>query len=121
MMILLFIICIIWLFLIIVTNIDSETSKSKSDNYKYKNNKSSVDGIIFPIHIKYKMLERKDLPNSANYDNTYYSYIRNSPSYNCVIDNEDVTTVSMGQEIDLDIPQGEHIIYFESNVMRHKV
>lgn len=73
------------------------------------NNISSTEGIIYPIHIKYRnQLDEKDI---------YYK----TAMYNCILDNKNVATLSAGQETELNITQGEHIIYFEYKVLRIKI
>jgi len=111
----LMLLCIIVLFLIIKSNTNSKT---KTINFKQTNNSISSEGIIYPIHIKYKMLEKNEFlyPTKLAYSNN----VKLSPKYNCIIDNKVVTTITMGQETELDVAQGEHIIFFESYVMRNK-
>ena len=48
----LILLCIIVLFFIIKSNTNSKT---KTINFKQTNNSISIEGIIYPIHIKYKM------------------------------------------------------------------
>ena len=113
------ILCIVWLLFVIITNNNSKTKEVDTDNFKHINNTSSAEGIIYPIHIKYKMLERNEHLYPTD---LAYSYgIKNSPTYKCILDDEAITGISIGQEMDLDVTQGEHVIVFEANIIRNKI
>lgn len=95
------------------------------------NNVNSIENIIYPIHIKYKKIEMKE----KTYQNEKLTFWRdllgpnnellstNQPTYNCMLDNKIVATLSSGQEMDLDLALGEHVIFFElvNNLPRNKI
>lgn len=96
-------------------------------NYKNINNICSNEGIIYPIHIKYKKIEVKNYQDEKlNFwrDMWYNPTIanQNQPAYNCILDDKIVATLSCGQETDIEVTLGEHIIYFEpvNNLPRSK-
>ena len=49
--------------------------------------------------------------------------VMNQPTYNCILDNKIVATLSSGQEADLDVMPGEHVVFFElaNNLPRNKI
>lgn len=118
-LLLLFIVGLLWMLFVIETNMDGE-NKTKTSNMKFKhtNNTISNEGIIYPIHIKYKMLERNEILYPTN--TAYANNVKMSPVYKCIIDDEIATVLSMGQEVDLDVSQGEHSVFFENSVVRNK-
>lgn len=99
------------------SNMNSKTEVS-GINYKHINDISSNEGIIYPIHIKYKKIEVKNYQDEKlNFwrDMWYNPSIanQNQPAYNCILDDKIVATLSCGQETDIEVTLGEHIIYFE--------
>ena len=104
--------------------------KEKVNNISYKtiNDLGSNEGIIYPIHIKYKKIEVKNYQDeNLNFwrDMWYNPTVasQNQLVYNCILDNKIVATLSCGQEADIDVASGEHIIYFEpvNNLPRNKI
>ena len=103
-------------------------NKDNDVDVKYINDISSSENIIFPIHIKYRRIEVKDYKDEKLnfYRDMWYNPSianQNQPTYNCILDNKVVATLSSGQETELDIGIGEHIIFFEpiNNLPRNKI
>ena len=51
--------------------------------------------------------------NSSQNETTNNSTNQNQPAYNCILDDKIVATLSCGQEADIEVTLGKHIIYFE--------
>lgn len=104
------------------SNANNKAKESNTNDISYN------EGVIYPVHIKYKKIEVK------NYQDEKLNFWRdmwynptaanqNQPAYNCILDNKIIATLSCGQEADIDVTLGEHIVYFEpiNNLPRNKI
>lgn len=106
---LIFVIIVFVLVMFFISMRDNIRRKKSDINFTSTNNLSSAEGIIYPMHIKYR--------NQLDKWDCFYNYA----VYNCILDNKIVSTISAGQETELNVTQGEHIIYFEYKVLRFKI
>lgn len=90
-------------------------NRKNNINLEHTNNINLEEGIIYPVHIKHRKIETL----SGNFA---YESQRRQQIYNCIIDNKIVATLLDGQETDLDVLPGKHIVYFKtiSNMPRNK-
>lgn len=94
-------------------------NKAKARDIKEKS--YNEEGIIYPIHIKYKKIEvevKKYQSEKLNFlRDMWYNQAtvnQNQPTYNCILDGKIVATLSCGQEADIEPTLGEHVLYFET-------
>ena len=106
---LIFVIIVFILYMFFASIRDNSRMEKSDINFTSTNNLSCAEGIIYPLHIKYK--------NQLDKFDCFYNYA----VYNCILDNKIAVTLSAGQETELNVTQGEHIIYFEYKVLRIKI
>ena len=120
-------ICIICMYVMVI-RIITKNDKNKTTNINLQNDEQTskmglTEGVFYPIHIKYIKKEKRIYQDEklAFWDNILNGETEvERPPYYCVLDNNNIFKLSMGQEVDLDIYPGEHTIFFKSSFPRVK-
>lgn len=108
-------ILIVSIFCVFLISRPKHINRKNNINLEHNNNINLDEEIIYPVHIKHRKIENL----SGNFA---YELQRRQQIYNCIIDDKIVATLLDGQETDLDVLPGNHIVYFKtiSNMPRNK-